>query len=58
MGSPQQVIEKILFQYELFGHQPFLAQMSVGSMAHKPMMRALELLGTEVAPAVRKDLTP
>jgi len=56
VGSPQQVIEKILFQYELFGHQRFLAQMSVGSMAHKPMMRAIELLGTEVAPAVRKAL--
>jgi len=58
VGSPQQVIEKILFQYELFGHQRFLAEMSVGSMAHKPMMRALELLDTEVAPAVRKALTP
>jgi len=58
VGSPQQVIEKILFQYELFGHQRFLAQMSVGSMAHKPMMRAIELLGAEVAPAVRKALTP
>lgn len=56
VGSPQQVIEKILFQFELFGHQRFLAQMSVGSMAHKPMMRAIELLGTEVAPAVRKAL--
>ena len=56
VGSPQQVIEKVLFQHELFGHQRFLAQMSVGSMAHKPMMRAIELLGTEVAPAVRKAL--
>lgn len=57
VGSPQQVVEKILFQHELFGHQRFLAQMSVGSMAHKPMMRAIELLGTEVAPAVRRALT-
>lgn len=58
VGSPQQVIEKILFQHELFGHQRFLAQMSVGSLAHKPMMQAIELLGTQVAPAVRKVLTP
>ena len=56
VGSPQQVIEKILYQHELFGHQRFLAQMSVGSMAHKPMLRAIELLGTEVAPAVRKAM--
>jgi len=57
VGSPQQVIEKILFQHELFGHQRFLAQMSVGSMAHRPMMQAIELLGTQVAPVVRKALT-
>lgn len=56
VGSPQQVIEKVIYQYELFGHQRFLAQMSVGSMQHKPMMRAIELLGTEVAPAVRNAL--
>jgi probable LLM family oxidoreductase len=56
VGSPQEVTEKILFQHELFGHQRFLAQMSVGAMAHKPMMRAIELLGTEVAPSVRKAL--
>jgi len=56
VGSPQQIIEKVIYQYELFGHQRFLAQMSVGSMQHKPMMRAIELLGTEVAPAVRNAL--
>ena len=31
VGSPQEVIEKILFQHELFGHQRFLAQISVGT---------------------------
>jgi probable LLM family oxidoreductase len=56
VGSSQEVTEKVLFQHELFGNQRFLAQMSVGAMAHKPMMRAIELLGTEVAPAVRKAL--
>jgi probable LLM family oxidoreductase len=54
VGSPQEAIEKILFQHELFGHQRFLAQMSVGPMPHRNVMRAIELLGTEVAPAVRK----
>jgi probable LLM family oxidoreductase len=54
VGSPQEVIEKILFQHELFGHQRFLAQMSVGTMPHRNVLRAIELLGTEVAPAVRK----
>ncbi|MEP6493300.1 MAG: LLM class flavin-dependent oxidoreductase [bacterium] len=54
VGSPQEVIDKILFQHELFGHQRFLAQMSVGAMPHAKVMRAIELFGTQVAPAVRR----
>gem|GEM_PF-4649796 len=50
------VIEKILRQHEIFGHQRFVAQLSVGPMPHGKVMRAIELLGTEVAPAVRKAL--
>ena len=56
VGSPQEVIEKILFQHELFGHDRFLLQLSVGTMPHDEVMRAIELFGTEVAPAIRKEL--
>ncbi|MPZ72754.1 MAG: LLM class flavin-dependent oxidoreductase [Nitriliruptorales bacterium] len=56
VGSTQEVIEKILFQYEIFGHDRFLAQMSVGPMPHRRVMRAIELLGTVVAPAVRVEV--
>jgi alkanesulfonate monooxygenase SsuD/methylene tetrahydromethanopterin reductase-like flavin-dependent oxidoreductase (luciferase family) len=56
VGSPDEVVEKILFQHRLFGHQRFMAQMSVGTMPHAQVMRAIELLGTEVAPVVRKEL--
>jgi probable LLM family oxidoreductase len=56
VGSPQDVVEKILLQHEIFGHQRFLAQMSVGTMPHAKVMRAIELLGTEVAPAVREEI--
>lgn len=54
VGSPQQIIDKILFEHELFGHSRFLAQMSVGTMPHKKILRAMELFGTKVAPEVRK----
>ncbi|HEY0732167.1 MAG TPA: LLM class flavin-dependent oxidoreductase [Chitinophagaceae bacterium] len=54
VGSPQQVIDKILYQYELFGHTRFLAQMSLGAMPHDKILHAIELLGTRVAPEVRK----
>jgi probable LLM family oxidoreductase len=56
VGSPQQVVEKILFQHELFDHQRFLAQISVGHLPHSKAMRAIELLGTEVVPTVRAEL--
>jgi alkanesulfonate monooxygenase SsuD/methylene tetrahydromethanopterin reductase-like flavin-dependent oxidoreductase (luciferase family) len=54
VGSPQQVIDKILYEHELFGHTRFLAQMSLGAMPHKKILHAIELLGTKVAPAIRK----
>src|SRR6266571_5950002 len=56
VGSPQEVIEKILFQHEIFDHDRFLGQISVGTMPHDKVMRAIELLGTEVGPAVRKEV--
>jgi probable LLM family oxidoreductase len=56
VGSPQEVVEKILYQHEIFGHDRFLAQVSVGHLPHERVMRAIELLGTEVAPAVREEV--
>jgi probable LLM family oxidoreductase len=60
VGSPQQVIDKILYEYELFKNTRFLAQMSVGTMPHEKVMRSIELFGTHVAPVVKKavGLTP
>jgi probable LLM family oxidoreductase len=53
IGSPEQVIEKILYQHEKLGHSRYLMQMSVGTMPHAQTMRSIELFGTKVAPAVR-----
>jgi alkanesulfonate monooxygenase SsuD/methylene tetrahydromethanopterin reductase-like flavin-dependent oxidoreductase (luciferase family) len=55
VGSPQEVVEKILFQHEIFGHQRFLIQFSVGTPPHRSVMRSIELFGAEVAPAVRNE---
>ena len=55
-GSPQEIIDKILYQHEIFGHDRFLMQMSVGSVPHQKMMKSIELFATEVAPVVRKEL--
>lgn len=56
VGSPAQIIEKILYQHEIFHHQRLLLQLSLGAMPHAKMMRAIELLGTEVAPVVRREI--
>jgi len=55
-GSPEQVAEKILFEHELFGNSRYLGQMSVGAVAHKDVLRSMELFGTEVAPVVRAEV--
>ena len=56
VGSPQQVIDKMLYEAELFGNTRFLAQMAVGPLPHNLMMKSIELFGTKVAPEVRKAL--
>lgn len=56
VGSPQEVAEQIVLEHELFGHGRFLVQISVGPLAHADALRAIELLGGEVAPLVREEL--
>jgi probable LLM family oxidoreductase len=56
LGSPDDVVEKILYQHGLFGHDRTLIQLTVGPMPHDKVLRAIELLGTVVAPAVREAL--
>ena len=53
IGSPQEVVEKILFQHEIFEHDRFLVQFTVGTIDHAKVMRSIELFGTAVAPIVR-----
>ena len=55
-GAPEQVAEKILFEHELFGHQRYIGQMSVGAVEHRDVLRSMELFGTEVAPVVRAEV--
>jgi probable LLM family oxidoreductase len=56
MGSPDQVVEKILHQHTLFRHQRYLLHLGIGAVEHERVLRAIELFGTEVAPAVRREI--
>jgi alkanesulfonate monooxygenase SsuD/methylene tetrahydromethanopterin reductase-like flavin-dependent oxidoreductase (luciferase family) len=57
VGSPQQIIEKILYQYELFGHQRYIAQMDFGGVTFEQLMKNIELIGNEILPAIKKHTT-
>lgn len=54
VGSVQEVIDKILYEYELFGFTRFMAQSSIGNVPHFLTMKSIELFGTEVAPKIIK----
>ncbi len=54
VGDPDEVAEKLIAQHALFGHQRALFQMGLGTLPHREVLRAIELLGTEVAPRVRR----
>jgi probable LLM family oxidoreductase len=56
VGSPEQVAEKLLYEHELFGHQRYLAHISLGAVEHRDVLRAIELFGTQVAPVVRAEV--
>jgi probable LLM family oxidoreductase len=57
VGSPQQVIDKILYEQKLFNLDRFLLHISVGTMPHDKIMHSIELFGTQVAPVIRKELS-
>ena len=57
IGSPDEVVEKILRHSEaLGGISRFTFQMNAASLPHAKLMQAIEMLGTSVAPALRKEL--
>lgn len=54
IGSPQQIIEKILYQHEVFGHQRYIGQMDFGGVPFDKLMKNIELIGNEILPAIKK----
>ena len=57
IGNPDEVVEKIIRHSEaLGGVSRFTFQMNAASLPHTKLMQAIELLGTQVAPTLRKEL--
>lgn len=56
VGEPDEIVDKILYQHSLFGHTRLILQLTVGTIPHRAVLEAIELLGTRVLPAVEKAL--
>lgn len=55
IGDPETVAEKILHYDEVLGGiARFQMQMDPGSLSHAKLMRATDLLGGQVVPAMRR----
>ncbi|MFC5651255.1 Atu2307/SP_0267 family LLM class monooxygenase [Paenibacillus solisilvae] len=56
VGDPETVANKIIHMRKHLGFTRFFLHLPVGTMPHHEVMRAIELLGTEVAPRVREEI--
>jgi probable LLM family oxidoreductase len=55
IGSAQEMIDKIMQEYELLHHDRFLAQIDVGRLPFREVAKAIELFGEKVAPVIRAE---
>jgi probable LLM family oxidoreductase len=56
VGSTQEIIDKLLTYHDLYGLERAIIQMGFGGMPQKLHLEAIERLGTEVAPVVRREV--
>jgi probable LLM family oxidoreductase len=55
VGGPEEIVEKILYQHELFGHHRFIMQLDI-CQPFSQVASAIELLATKVMPIVRREI--
>ena len=55
VGSAQEMIDKIMQEYELLRHDRFLAQIDVGRLPFREVAKAIERFGEKVAPVIRAE---
>jgi probable LLM family oxidoreductase len=55
VGSAQEMVDKIMQEYELLHHDRFLAQIDVGKLPFLEVAKAIERFGEKVAPVIRAE---
>jgi probable LLM family oxidoreductase len=56
IGDAARVTDRILELHEVFKNNRLLIQMAIGTVPHQEQLRAIEIMGTKVLPAVKKAL--
>jgi probable LLM family oxidoreductase len=56
VGSPQQITEKLLAIHQTLGNSRYMAQIGVGGVPFARTARSIELLATEIMPAVNREI--
>lgn len=56
VGSANEIIEKILYQHELYDHQRFMGQIDFGGVPYEKLMKVVDIMGEKVIPEVTKHL--
>jgi len=54
-GSPQQVIDKIMFTKDVMGAVRYAGQIDIGGQPFSQVMKGIELFASKVAPVLRKS---
>lgn len=54
VGDPELIIEKILYQHELFGNQRYIAQLDFGGVTMDDIKKNIDIIGEKILPAIRK----
>lgn len=58
IGSAEEIIDKILYQHELFGHQRYIGQIDFGGVPFDILKRNIDIIGEKIAPEVKKHTKP
>lgn len=54
VGDPELVIEKILYQHELFKHQRYVAQIDSGGVSMDDIKRTIDIIGNKILPKIKQ----
>lgn len=56
VGDVEKVVQKMVFQYQLFGYTRFMAHVSLGTTPHALTLKSIEIFAKQVIPEVRRRL--